>query len=496
MMLSLNRPKPLSVYKKLQRVLLVLVLALPGTAALHAQTTPAQDTWMTVLLDGRKVGHAHFTRAVDDAGVTTQQNLHLELKRDGHSMVVETRETDVESRTGQPLQFHAVTRLSGIESAVSGKRRRDGRFDITRTVGGKDTTSVIERPAEALLAEGQRLAALRAGTAAGTKYTLVAWDVNSGKALVTHNHVLGKRSVTLPGGRETLLRVEQTSKLPIGSIDTSVWLDSDWRPRNIRTSMLGMKLELLACDRACAMAPSQGVDILDKSMAPLPRALGKTERKQALTYRIATRGDKPLHFATTDEQHVRKSAAGHWQVEVRMQAETREGKPVAADTAANEWLQSDNRRLRQMASKAVRGARSDSERMQMLQELVSRFINKKNLSVGYASALEVMRNREGDCTEHAVLLAALARALDIPARVVTGLAYTDHYAGRDHVLVPHAWVQAWVGGHWRSFDAALNGFDTGHIALETGDGDPWHFFAAVNTLGNLKVTAVTSTAAH
>jgi hypothetical protein len=128
--------------------------------------------------------------------------------------------------------------------------------------------------------------------------------------------------------------------------------------------------------------------------------------------------------------------------------------------------------------------------MLALQEFVRRYIRTKDLNVGYASALEVAKNPEGDCTEHAVLLAALGRALDIPTRVVDGLAYVDRYAGKDRVFVPHAWAQAWVDGHWRSFDAALPGFDAGHIALSAGDGDPWRFFSGMDTLGRMRIDAV------
>ena len=44
--------------------------------------------------------------------------------------------------------------------------------------------------------------------------------------------------------------------------------------------------------------------------------------------------------------------------------------------------------------------------------------------------------------------------------------------GTPRVFVPHAWVQSWVDGRWESYDAALRRFDTAHIALATGDGDP------------------------
>ena len=484
-----------SVYKKRRwpaATLLALAVLLTGPATLYARTTPASSTWMTVLLDGRKIGHARFTRTVAEDKITSVQYLQLELQRDGRPMVIETRETDVESPAGKPLAFQSMTRVSGAESSTQGQRRADGRFEVTSRVGGRESTTSMARPAGALLAEGQRLAAVRFGAEPGTDYAFLAWDVNSGKALPTKNRVIGTERTSLPGGERTLLRIEQTSTLPVGSVDTTLWLDGDFAARKIRTSMLGMKLELLACDRACAMAPNQGVDILEKSMTAMPRALTKAEVRGPITYTIAATGSKPLHFADTDEQLVTRDDQGNWQVQVRLTPKATQDKPVAADTAANGWLQSDNRRLRRLAQQESRGASTDAARMHKLETFVSRYINKKNLGVGYASALEVMRDREGDCTEHAVLLAALARSLDIPARVVTGLVYSDHYAGRDHVLVPHAWVQAWVGDHWRSFDAALGGFDTGHIALETGDGDPWHFFAVANTLGKLRVVDVSS----
>src|SRR4029079_8598234 len=162
---------------------------------------------------------------------------------------------------------------------------------------------------------------------------------------------------------------------------------------------------------------------------------------------------------------------------------------------ANDWLQSDAPEIVALAKKAVGDSTAPRARMQKLEEFVRAYIRTKDLSVGYASALEVARRPEGDCTEHAELLAALGRALGIPTRVVDGLAYVDSYAGRQHVFVPHAWTQAYVDGHWQSFDAALAGFDAGHVVLSSGGGDPWRFFSAFNTLGRIRVDAVGEAAA-
>jgi hypothetical protein len=95
--------------------------------------------------------------------------------------------------------------------------------------------------------------------------------------------------------------------------------------------------------------------------------------------------------------------------------------------------------------------------------------------------------RRGDCTEYALLLAALARAEGIPARVVAGIAYGSRFVGRPHVFGPHMWVQAWDGRRWRSFDAGLAGFDAGHIALTLGDGSPESFDGTMQAIARLRI---------
>ena len=216
-----------------------------------------------------------------------------------------------------------------------------------------------------------------------------------------------------------------------------------------------------------------------------------TGRHDGLRYTLASKDTAAkIELPSTDEQRVsREGTALH--VEIANAGKTASNdKPVAADREANAWLQSDAKEVAALAQEGAGAAASDLDKMRALESFVRGYIKDKNLSVGYASALEVVKTREGDCTEHAVLLAALGRAMKIPTRVVDGLAYTGSFAGAERVFVPHAWVQAWIDGRWQSFDAALNGFDAGHIALSVGDGDPWRFYAGLSTLGNLTLKKV------
>lgn len=87
-----------------------------------------------------------------------------------------------------------------------------------------------------------------------------------------------------------------------------------------------------------------------------------------------------------------------------------------------------------------------------LAAFVDRFIDKKNPR-GWDLASTVATRREGDCTEHAVLTAALARLQGQPARVVVGIALISR--DTHHQAFGHAWVEMLESGKWVVADAAL-----------------------------------------
>jgi len=140
-------------------------------------------------------------------------------------------------------------------------------------------------------------------------------------------------------------------------------------------------------------------------------------------------------------------------------------------SVGNAYVDSDNASIRAFARAHSRG-RSTRSRMQSLANAVRQHMTGRISFGEYLTASEALATRSGDCTESAVLLAALARARGIPTRVVSGIAYSSRFTGQAHVFSPHMWVQAWDGQRWISYDAGLGAFDAGHIALHVGDGDP------------------------
>ena len=158
------------------------------------------------------------------------------------------------------------------------------------------------------------------------------------------------------------------------------------------------------------------------------------------------------------------------------------------------FLQSDDEQIIQLARQAVDNTKDAAEAARKIEAFVAGYIENRSLSVGYATSVEVAESRQGDCTEFAVLTAALCRAVGIPAQVVAGMAYVDDFAGM-RGFGGHAWVQAYIGGKWIGLDAAFRGsgrggYDAGHIALAQGNGEPIDFFNLATTLGRFKIEKV------
>ncbi|MGC8862547.1 MAG: transglutaminase-like domain-containing protein, partial [Armatimonadota bacterium] len=94
------------------------------------------------------------------------------------------------------------------------------------------------------------------------------------------------------------------------------------------------------------------------------------------------------------------------------------------------------------------------------------------------SASDVLESKSGVCRDFATLFAALARAVGIPAKVVSGILYLDDG------FYYHAWVECWVG-QWVPFDATMptDFVDATHIKL--AEGDATTMFALAKVIGSL-----------
>jgi len=119
------------------------------------------------------------------------------------------------------------------------------------------------------------------------------------------------------------------------------------------------------------------------------------------------------------------------------------------------------------AAKSVRGAEGDAwESACRIERFVHDTIEHKGFGTAFGSAAEVLGTRSGDCSEHAVLMAAMTRAAGIPTKLVSGLAY---FRG---AFAYHMWVEVWTGDGWYALDPTVGrgSVDATHIKLSESAG--------------------------
>lgn len=116
------------------------------------------------------------------------------------------------------------------------------------------------------------------------------------------------------------------------------------------------------------------------------------------------------------------------------------------------------------------------------------FENLKWKRVDYADAAQTLATREADCYEFSKLYVAMARSLGLPARVVSGFAYSGGSFGG------HAWVEVYVGD-WIEIDPTwgTSFVDATHIKDSTG---ALLTYAALNLVQVEVVDAAHSVAAY
>lgn len=139
-------------------------------------------------------------------------------------------------------------------------------------------------------------------------------------------------------------------------------------------------------------------------------------------------------------------------------------------TAATPTLQCDAEQIKELAMQIVGEETDPLKKMDKLQMWV--FSNlAKTYNANNTTSLRVLESKAGDCTEHALLLVALARAVGLPAKQVMGLAYGEQEG--QNGFWGHAWSEIHDGSRWVTVDPMWNQtlVDATHLTLTNMAGD-------------------------
>jgi len=476
----------------------VLTLCILAATGFCAATTEVD--YYAILMEGKKIGHVVQRRQIENDVVTTVAETTMTMARGDAAITVTMLEKSIETIRGKPIAFEVVQNISGISQKTTGRVIAGGKAQVLIEAMGMKQQKTIPFPEGALLAEGMRLLERQKGLKEGTTYQARVFSPALLTVVNAEVRVGPRRETDLFGRVVSLTEVTTTMKIPTGTMTSTTYLDDDFRVLKMITPTMGMNIESIACDKEFALSSDDVVDFLDRMLLASPVELKDIKSLTSATYvLVPVKNGKPK-IPSGDNQTVTTSPDGRIIVEVKPARPAAKVKfpykgnrqELLEALKPTQYLQSDDERIIRLARDAVGDSTDAAEAAARIESFVAGYITEKDLSVGYATAAEVAVSRRGDCTEHAVLTAAMCRAVGIPARVVFGLVYVREFLGRRNVFGGHAWTEASIGGRWIGLDAtrAPRGYDVGHLILATGNGEPADFFGMINTLGYFKIAAI------
>lgn len=437
------------------RVALLLFAAACGTSR-AGDAPPVRDIgshWMETRLGGVPTGFLRETVDVADGGGTrTEVEAKFVMNRMESRVEVRSLVRYVEDAEGLLLQADAEVGSSAEATRVQATVV-DGSLRLRSGAGGStyDTTTALAEP---LLGPQGIRARSRALREPGDRIAFHTFAGEYGSLAKVVREATGRETVPDADGRDVQAVVvrETLDVMPVPSL---LWLDAEGRTLRIRQESPFGRIESVASDAGVPQRVAGGAELPMDTYAnavaksnirlPQPRSLDRVQ------VRIDLRRDDTA-MPTLDGPHQRVIEHGPRHAVVEMQRGSVPAGRGDVDGAPwlvpNAYLQSDHPQVRELAATLRRPGLDAYTQARVLQDWVATNM-RFDAGIALVSASEAVRDRRGTCMAYAVVLTTLARALDIPSRVVMGYIYAANMWGG------HAWTEVLVDGHWVALDAAV-----------------------------------------
>lgn len=445
-----------------------------------AASAQKEDTWMGVYVGGRKIGYSHhrFVPTADGYRFEEQSVLRMRVLD-----VDQTIRALVHGTTGRDyaLRSFVVSLFSGVGALEAYGTVHTGELEINVRTGGEQSAQRLALAQPLYLPAGAREQFARGGLARGRQMTVHVFDASSMQNQALRLSVLGREALPGASGGSAAWRVRESFR----GIETTVWFDDTGRVLREEGPM-GLATVRESAEQALAGGWSEGeaIDLIAAIAVPVHPPIAHARELRRLEVRID--GVDAARLPVDQRQHRR----GDRVVIEREPAPAKDaftlpyqGSEWRHELEATAFLQVTHPRIQAAAAEALGGETDAARAAERLRRWVfARLAKVPTMSL--PNALQVLGMGAGDCNEHAVLFAALARAVGLPARVVAGTVYADGS------FLYHAWNEVWLGSAWMSVDAAFDQMPVDATHIKLLEGGPEAHVAIVPLIGRLSIDVI------
>lgn len=437
-----------------------------------------REIWEVHQIDGTRVGYARTTIRTENADGPPQVQIEglseMSFRRAGQGVEMKVQYESTETPDGQLREFTCKVSQGEMLIQQTHGTVEGSKLHLTLTTMGKTLRNEIPWSANygGLIAGEQSLwrKPMQPGETR-TLEALVPGFNQVGKIILTARHY---ESVEILGKPQELLRVEITTTFAGGqSHRSTLWADRQGEILCRREEAMSLESMRVPKEMALARTDQAPFDLVLGLSVNVDRPLKNPHATRQIRYVLELDDADPAKvFPSGSSQAVKPLGPTKAELTVYAVRPDQPGNPNAPDDPpseedlqANNMIQSDSPAIVAMAKQIAPEEKDPWKVAVGLEKYVRGYIVSSDYSQAFATAAQVAESRRGDCTEHAVLLAALARARGIPARVAVGLVYTEQTG--QPTFGYHMWDEIYIGNRWIPLDATLarGGIGAAHLKL-------------------------------
>jgi hypothetical protein len=419
----------------------------------------SDENWAGIYLDGRKVGYAFY--ALDagsgEAAYRLRTRFQLEVLMMGANRVISQISEAGFDRDFRLLGFR--TDFMSDDSGFHGRGRMvsAGRLEMSIITRSDTTRRIMQVPPDVLIDGSVEPFIGLNSSDLGPRIVLSTFEPVTGlmdSVVVTK---LQPEKLALPSG--------ETLAIPFRLVDSTgeseLWLtESGGFLKEI--GPLGMELRAEPRDIAVGEVRAEDrVDFLTAFAVKADRLIPDPRNLKRL--RIRLDGLEDVDWVPIDP---RQNWIDRERRVLEILAADVEVDPVPEETdrylEPEPFVQSQDSLIVSRAELIAAGLHEDTAKVARVVEWVHHTLFREP-TVSLPSAIDVLKERKGDCNEHTILTVALLRSLGVPSRQAVGLVYESGS------FYYHAWPEVYIDG-WRGIEPTLGGLwtDATHIKLAQG----------------------------
>jgi hypothetical protein len=435
-----------------------------------------QQEWFAIYQHGRRIGYARNELRPQSVGYMVNEELFLRLNflgevQDISSLVQANLEAD----------FSLISFIFRLQAGPVNYRLRggvrEGNLILVSQMAGQEQSQQLPLSHPIYLSSGMQFFISQQPLEVGQTYRFALFDPATMSQTMVPLRVAGKETVRIRSRALEAYRLVMDFR----GVQVKSWV-SPYGELLKEEGFLG--LTMVRSDREDALKgfrEGEGAELVREAAVVPDRTIAKPRQLKRLRLQLMGITGDGWDLAGGRQQ----CSNGELVVVKESLQEISSAKipvnspPLARDLQPSLLIQSDAVVLKKQASEIVGQERNGLQAVKMISSWVYQNLEKRP-TLSIPNALAVYESRAGDCNEHSVLFAALARAAGIPARIATGLLYTE---GR---FFYHAWNEVFLG-EWIAVDSLMNQVpaDPTHVRLIMGGLD--RQVELVRTLGRLSI---------